>query len=211
MELFSLRKIHRICPQHHGPGRPAPANGSTDFIKRRPLVTGSMAKIKPIESLSRLLISVIHHRSDGWGSWLRPGAAPARAHAARRGRARWLARVRVFSSYGGRFSMSFAPTGSQRWGGRVYANLNRPRAATKLDKWEVARPMLIDGEGGLRWSFAPTTCTKASSSSLLASRPTNCSDRRWKTRIWWLPRVRRVLILRPKIHSICGAIYRGFR
>jgi hypothetical protein len=43
MELFSLRKIHRICPQHRGPGPPAPAHGSTDFIKRRSLATGSTA------------------------------------------------------------------------------------------------------------------------------------------------------------------------
>jgi hypothetical protein len=58
---------------------------------------------------------------------------------------------------------------------------------------------------------APRTCVEASSSSLLASQPINCSERRWKTRIWWLPRVRRVLDLRPKIHTIGGAIYRGFR
>jgi hypothetical protein len=45
---------------------------------------------------------------------------------------------------------------------------------------------------------APRTCAEASSSSLLASRPINCSERRWKTRIWWLPRVGRVLDLWPK-------------
>jgi hypothetical protein len=58
---------------------------------------------------------------------------------ARRGRAWRLARVRVFSSYGGRVLMRFAPTRSKRRGERVYANLNRRRAATKL----------VDGEGGL--------------------------------------------------------------
>jgi hypothetical protein len=57
---------------------------------------------------------------------------------------------------------------------------------------------------------APRTCAKASSSSLLASRPTNCFEQWQKTRIWWLPRVLWVLDLRPKIHTICGAIYRGF-
>jgi hypothetical protein len=56
----------------------------------------------------------------------------------------------------------------------------------------------------------PRTCAKASSSSLLASRPTNCSDRRRKTQIWWLPMVQRVLDLRPKIRTICGTIYKGF-
>jgi hypothetical protein len=79
MELFSLRKIHRICPQYSGPGPPAPAHGSTNIIKRRPLVTGSMTQIKPIESVSQLLISVVHRRSDGGGGWLRPESASAHA------------------------------------------------------------------------------------------------------------------------------------
>jgi hypothetical protein len=57
---------------------------------------------------------------------------------------------------------------------------------------------------------APSTCAEASSSSLLASRPTNCSERWWKNWICWLPRVRRVLDLRLKICTIGGAIYRGF-
>jgi hypothetical protein len=69
--------------------------------------------------------------------------------AARHGRARWLTRVRVCSSYSGRFSMRFAPTGSQRRGERVYANLNRWRAAMEPDNSEAARPVLGDGEGGL--------------------------------------------------------------
>jgi hypothetical protein len=43
----------------------------------------------------------------------------------RRGRARRLTGIRVFSSYGGRFLMRFAPTESQRRGEHVYANLNR--------------------------------------------------------------------------------------
>jgi hypothetical protein len=46
--------------------------------------------------------------------------------------------------------MRFAPTGSHRRGERVYANLNQRRAATKPDNGEVARPVLVDGEGGLR-------------------------------------------------------------
>jgi hypothetical protein len=79
MELFSLGKIRRICPQHRGLGPPAPTHVSTDFIRRRSLATGSMAQIKPIESVSRLVISAVHHRSDGPDSWLRSGVAPARA------------------------------------------------------------------------------------------------------------------------------------
>jgi hypothetical protein len=69
---------------------------------------------------------------------------------ARRGRARWLTGVRVFSSYGGQFLMRFAPTGSQRRGERVYANLNQRRATTKPGNGEATRPVLVDGEGGLR-------------------------------------------------------------
>jgi hypothetical protein len=66
------------------------------------------------------------------------------------GRARQLTGVRVFSSYGGRFSMRFAPTGSQRGGERDYSNLNWRRAARKPDNGEAAQPVLVDGEGGLR-------------------------------------------------------------
>jgi hypothetical protein len=70
--------------------------------------------------------------------------------AARRCRARRLTGVRVFSSYGDRFSMRFAPMGSQRQGECVYANLNRRRAATKPSNSEAAWSVLVDGEGGLR-------------------------------------------------------------
>jgi hypothetical protein len=40
--------------------------------------------------------------------------------------------------------------GSQRRGERVYANLNRRRAAMEPDNSEAARPVLGDGEGRLR-------------------------------------------------------------
>jgi hypothetical protein len=46
--------------------------------------------------------------------------------------------------------MRFAPTGSQRQEERVYANINRRRAATKPGNGEAARLVLVDGEGGLR-------------------------------------------------------------
>jgi hypothetical protein len=46
--------------------------------------------------------------------------------------------------------MRFAPTGSQRRGECVYANLNRRRAATEPGNGEAAQPMLVDGESGLR-------------------------------------------------------------
>jgi hypothetical protein len=171
MELFYLRKIRRICPQHRGPGPPAPAHGSMDFIKRRPLATGSMARIKPIESVSLLGCIDLIWRWIAIGSSQpmqeSPGADPTAEAAgsgrgrrrlalavARRGRAWRFTGVRVFSSYGCRFFIRFAPTGSQRWGERVYANLNRRRAATKPDNGEAARSVLVNDEGGLRWSFS---------------------------------------------------------
>jgi hypothetical protein len=46
--------------------------------------------------------------------------------------------------------MRFVPTGSQRRGEHVYANLNQRRAATKPGNSEPARPVLVDSEGGLR-------------------------------------------------------------
>jgi hypothetical protein len=39
---------------------------------------------------------------------------------------------------------------SQRGGEPVYANLNQRRVATKPSNGEAARPVLVDGEGGLR-------------------------------------------------------------
>jgi hypothetical protein len=171
MELFSLRKNRRIYPQHRGPGPPAPAQGSTDFIKRWPLATGSMAQIKPIKSVSLLgcLDSIWHWVAIGsshpiW-RWVAisssqpmqesPGVDPtAEVAGSDWGRHRLtLVGVQVYSSYGGQFSIRFAPTGSQRRGECVYGNLNRRRATMKPGNGEAARPVLSDGEGGLRWSF----------------------------------------------------------
>jgi hypothetical protein len=79
MELFSLREIYRICPRHRGPGPPAPAHESTDFIKRQSFTSGSTTQIESSKPVFQLLILAVHRWSDGWGGWLRPGAAPARA------------------------------------------------------------------------------------------------------------------------------------
>jgi hypothetical protein len=69
---------------------------------------------------------------------------------AHRDRARWLTGVCVFSGYGDRFSIRFAPTGSQQQGEHVYDNLNRRRAATKPGNGVAARPVRVDGDGGLQ-------------------------------------------------------------
>jgi hypothetical protein len=153
MELFSLRKIHRICPWHCGPGPPAPAHGSMNLIKRRPLATRSTAQIKQIELVSRLLISAVHHRSDGWDGWLRPTHARAHACSGTSGPSTAAHQSLSFLKLRWSVSMRFAPTGSQRQGKHVYANLNRRRAATEPDNSEAARLVLVDGEGGLQWSF----------------------------------------------------------
>jgi hypothetical protein len=104
--------------------------------------------------------------------------------------------------------MRFAPTGSQQRGEFDYligGGWQRSPAMVKQLSLCFMTVRVASGEAS-----APRTCTEASLSSLLASRPTNCSKRWRKTQIWWLPRVRRVLDLRSKICNIGGAIYRGF-
>jgi hypothetical protein len=211
MELFSLRKIYRICPRHRGPGPLALAHGSTDIIKRRSLATGYTTQIKPIESVSRLLISAVHHRSDGWHGWLRPRAAPARA---RDGTLRPRTAVRQSSSFLKlRWSVfdEVCCYGITAMRGHMFmltligGQWQQSSAMVRRLGWCLSTVRAASGEAS-----APMTCTKASLSSLLASRLTNCSDRQWKTQIWWLPRVQRVLDLQPKICTICGTIYMGF-
>jgi hypothetical protein len=109
--------------------------------------------------------------------------------AVRHGRAWRLAGVQVFSSHGGRFPMRFAPTGAQHEGNSIRLTLisgarqQNPAMVRRLG-WHLVTVRAASGEAS-----APRTCAGASSSSLLASRLINCSERRWKTRIWWLPRV----------------------
>jgi hypothetical protein len=227
MELFSLRKIRRICPQHRGLGPPAPAHGSTDFIKHWPLATGSTARIKPIKSVSLLgsldsiwrWVAIVSSQLLQESPDVDPTAEVAGSSrgrrwlmltTARRGRARWLVGVWVFLSYGGRFF----------WWGLLLRDHNdegdvfiltliggeRQRSPTTVRRLGRCLSMVRAAPGE---ASALRTCAKASLSSLLASRPTNCSNWWRKTQIWWLPRVRRVLDLRPKICTICGAIYRG--
>jgi hypothetical protein len=170
-----------------------------------------MAQIKRSESLSRLLISVVHHRFDSWGRWLQPGAARARAHGgtsrlsavARRSSgflkprwsfSEWALLLRDHSDEGNLIMLTLIGRGRQR----------NPATVRQLGRC-LMTVRAASGEAS-----APRTCAEASSSSLLASRPMNCSEQRQKTQIWWLPRVRRVLDLRQKICTIGGAIYRGF-
>jgi hypothetical protein len=110
MELFYVRKIHRICPQQRGLGPPTLSHGSMDFMKRWSLASGLMAQIESSELVSRLFINDLTADAAGSGRV----RCPLPLAAAHRGRAWWLTGVGVFLSYGGRFLMRFAPMGSQR-------------------------------------------------------------------------------------------------
>jgi hypothetical protein len=131
IKLFSLRKIRTICPQHRGPDPPSPTHGPMDFIKRQLLVSGLTAQIESSESVS--LLGCL----DPIGRWVAIGSSQPMQEspsvdpmaeaagsgrgwhrftlaAVRHGRVRRLTGVRVFSSYGGRFSMRFTPMESKR-------------------------------------------------------------------------------------------------
>jgi hypothetical protein len=200
MELFSLRKI---CAQHREPSPPASAHRSMDFIKHRPLASGWTAWIEPSEPVSRLLISVVHRRSDGWGGWLRSRAAPARA---RGGSPEFkFSRATVVGFRCGLLLQDHSDEGNVFMLTLMGGERQRSPAMVRLLGRCMSMVRAASGEAS-----APRMCAKASLSSLLTSWPTTCSDRWWKTWIWWLPWVRWVLDLWVKIRTICSAIYRGF-
>jgi hypothetical protein len=137
------------------------------------------------------------------GGWLRPGVARARTHGGLPEFRfswtmvvgfQWALLLRDHSDEGNSIRLTLISGGRQR-------SLTTVRRLGRC----LVTVRAASGEAS-----APRTCTEASLISLLASRPINCSERRWKTWIWWRPRVRRVLHLRPKILTICDAIYRGF-
>jgi hypothetical protein len=166
MELFSLRKIHRICPRHRGPGPLTPAHGSTNFNKRRSLASGSTAQIDPSEPLSRLLISAVGHRSDGRGGWLQPGAARARTHGsasrpsmtAQRSssflKLRWS--LLLLQDHGNKGNVFMLTLIGEEW--------QRSPATVRWLGRCLAMVRVASGEAS-----APWMCAKASLSSLLAS------------------------------------------
>jgi hypothetical protein len=91
------------------------------------------------------------------------------------------------------YSLAAAETGHRKW-----------LTGRQLDRWLA---MVRTASG---CAPASRACAEASFCSLLASCPTNCSTRQQKTQIWWLPRVRWVLDLQAKIHTMGCAIYRDF-
>jgi hypothetical protein len=113
MNLFSLRESHRICPWDSGPGPPASAHGSTSFIKRRPLATGSTARIKPSELLFLDLIATVDLRADGYDDFVLDSSAPVKSGAGTHHGRRWWGAPS--SPYGALFSKPKAPTRSRRW------------------------------------------------------------------------------------------------
>jgi hypothetical protein len=115
--------------------------------------------------------------------------------AAHHGRAWRLTRVRVFSSYGGLFRWGLLLLDHSDEGNVFMLTLIGGERQWSTETVRLLGQCLLTMRASSVEASAPRMCTKASSSSLLASRPTNCSDRRRKIRIWWLPRVQRVLVL----------------
>jgi hypothetical protein len=106
--------------------------------------------------------------------------------------------------------MRFAPTDHSDEGNSIMLTLiggERQRSLATVRQLGRCLAMVRAASGE---ASVPRTYAEASLNSLLASRLTNCSERRWKSQIWWLPRVQQVLDLRSKIFTICGAIYMGF-
>jgi hypothetical protein len=227
MKLFFLRKIHRICPRHHEPCPSAPAHGSTDFIKRWSLASGSTAQIESSEPVSLLGCLDPIWRWVAIGSSQRCKSHPASIRRLRRlapvgGGAGSRSRRRIAAERDGspEFEFSRATVIGFRWGLllRDHSDEGNMFMLTLIGGEQQQSPTMVRWLG---WCLSTVraasgeasalrTCTKSSLSSLLASQPTNCSDPWWKTWIWWLPRVWRVLDLWPKNHTICGAIYKGF-
>jgi hypothetical protein len=192
-----------------------------DFCKCWSLATGSTTWIKPIKSASLLgcLDPIWRWVAIGSSQLMQesPSADPiAEAAGSSRGRRPVVAE----HSGSPEFKFSRATVVSFRQGlllqdhndeGNVFmlTLINREQQQSLAMVRRLCRCLsMVRAASGE--ASAARTCAKASFSSLLASRPTNCSDRRQKTRIWWLPRVRQVLVLRTKIHTTWGAIYRGF-
>jgi hypothetical protein len=148
MDLFSFRESRRICTWDCGPGPPALAHGSTGFIKRGSLATGSTARIKPSEPLFLDLISTTDLRADGYDSFVLDSSAPAKSGAGRRhGQRRWGA---PSSPYAASFSKPNAPTRSRRWEVPVFTTYRGGDGPWTTGDGEAARLVLCDGEGGLR-------------------------------------------------------------
>jgi hypothetical protein len=155
------------------------AHGSTDFIKCRLLATRSTAWIKLSEPVSWLLISAVHHRSDVPGGWLQLGAGRARA----RGDVSRPSAVahRSSSFLELRWSVSDEICSLQDHsdeGNSIMLTLiggERQRSPTTVRQLGRCLATLRAASGE---ASALRTCAEASLNSLLASRPTNCSERR---------------------------------
>jgi hypothetical protein len=120
------------------------------------------------------------------------------------------ARASSSASYGARNTMRFEPTRSRRQGEpicKLTAKKTVEGERATAARFGRCLVMVRTASGGAPASRA---CSEASSCSLLASCPANCSKQWQKTQIWWLPRVQRVLDLRAKMHTVGCAIYRAF-
>jgi hypothetical protein len=134
-------------------------------------------EIKPIEPVSRVLISVVHRRSDGWGG---AGSRSRRRIAVEHGGSpefefsratevgfRWGLLLRDHSDEGNAFMLTLIG-GQRQWSPATVRQLGRCLSTVRVASGEAS---------------APRTCAKASSSSFLTSRLTNCSDQ-WLYASW---------------------------
>jgi hypothetical protein len=148
------------------------------FIKRRPLATRSTAWIKPSAPLFLDLISTADQGADGYDGFVLDSSAPVKSGAGGdRGQRQWGA---PSSPYATSFSKLKAPTRSRRWEASVlrnyHAEMDHGQQATEWRLgWCLVTVRAASGEAS-----APRTCAEAYSSSPLASRPINCSERQWK-------------------------------
>jgi hypothetical protein len=173
MELFSLRKIHRICPRHRGPGPSVPAHGSTNFIKRWSLASGLTVQFKPSKSVSRLFITDPMAETAGSGRGRRVAAERGSSPEFEFSRAtvvgfRWGLLLRDHSDEGNVFILTLIG-GERQWSPTTVRRLGQCLSMVRAASVEA---------------LAPRACAKASLGSLLSSWPTNCSNRWRNTRIW---------------------------
>jgi hypothetical protein len=132
-------------------GSMGPAHESTCLIKRRPLATGSTARIKPSKPFFLDLISTTDLGADGYDGFMLDSSAPAKSGARRcHGRWRWGA---PSSPCAGSFFKPKAPTWSRRWEVSILTTYHGGDGPRTAGDGEAARLMLGDGEGGLQWSF----------------------------------------------------------
>jgi hypothetical protein len=133
-------RVHAAVSWVNGP----PLNNSRWFFDLR-------FRFNEAEGVSLDLITIVGDVMDSSGFTQTEQRQGDQAARRRHGRARWHAGVPLFLSYGCRFSVRFAPMGTQWWGELVYANLSWKRVATRSSNGEAAQLASDDDVRGLWW------------------------------------------------------------